>query len=205
MRFAACACFFLLLGCSPARSQDAETPQDQTGETSVLVEAQTELGTFVIEVYPGKAPNTVANFLRYVDGGFFDAGRFHRTVHSENQPNDSVRISVIQGDISPDRRADGYPAIALERTNLTGLKHVDGAISMARGGPDSASSSFFICIGDQPSLDFGGNRNLDGQGFAAFGVVVEGMDVVRAVNQAPAEGQNLVPPVGILSMARQGG
>ena len=90
-------------------------------------------------------------------------------------------------------------------TNLTGLEHVDGAISMARGGPDSASSSFFICIGNQPALDFGGNRNLDGQGFAAFGVVVEGMDVVRAVNQAQADGQNLAPPIGILSMARQGG
>jgi len=205
VRLAACLCFFLLLGCSTPQRQDAEPPQDKTGGTSVLVEAQTELGIFVIEVYLDRAPNTVANFLRYVDEGFFDGGRFHRTVHSENQPDDSVRIAVIQADSSPDRRADRYPAIALERTNLTGLKHVDGAISMARGGPDSASSSFFVCIGDQPSLDFGGNRNLDGQGFAAFGVVVEGMDVVRAVNQAPAEGQNLAPPIGILSMARQGG
>ena len=123
-------------------------------------------------------------------------------VRSGNQPNDSVRIAVIQGDISPARRADRYPAIALERTNLTGLEHVDGAVSMARGDPDTASSSFFICVGDQPELDFGGKRNPDGQGFAAFGVVVEGMDVVRAINRASAEGQNLAPPIGIHSMAR---
>jgi peptidyl-prolyl cis-trans isomerase A (cyclophilin A) len=183
-----------LLGCATSNAQDPET--------IVRLQVQTELGDFQMEVYSEKAPSTVANFLRYVDEGFFDGGRFHRTVHSENQPNDSVRIAVIQGDIAPTRRADRYPSIALERTNATGLKHVDGAISMARGGPDSATSSFFICIGDQPELDFGGRRNPDGQGFAAFGVVVGGMEVVRAINGSPAEGQSLTPPIEIVRISR---
>ena len=202
MRSAACICLCFLFGCAHTQGSDTESAEGQDAASAILVEAQTELGNFVLEIYPDKAPNTVSNFLRYVDEDFYEGGRFHRTVHSGNQPNDSVRIAVIQGDISPARRADRYPAIALERTNLTGLEHVDGAVSMARGDPDTASSSFFICVGDQPELDFGGKRNPDGQGFAAFGVVVEGMDVVRAINRASAEGQNLAPPIGIHSMAR---
>jgi len=92
--------------------------------------------------------------------------------------------------------------IELERTSVTGLRHVDGTLSMARGGPDSATSSFFICIGDQPALDFGGHRNLDGQGFAAFGRVTRGMDVVKKIQASPAEAQRLTPPVIITRIVR---
>jgi peptidyl-prolyl cis-trans isomerase A (cyclophilin A) len=112
---------------------------------------------------------------------------------------------VIQARINPERKKDSFPAIAQERTSVTGLKHVDGAVSMARGGVDSATSDFFICIGDQPELDFGGKRNADGQGFAAFGRVVRGMEVVRKIQGAPAEGQKLVPGVGIASADLVGG
>jgi len=170
----------------------------------VQLEVQTKLGNFTVEVLQGKAPSTVANFLRYVDAGFFEGGSFHRTVHDGNQPDDSVRIAVIQGDIARENRSEGFGSIALERTSLTGLKHLDGTLSMARGGPDTASSSFFVCVGDQPELDFGGRRNPDGQGFAAFGRVVDGMDVVRAINRSPAEGQSLSPPVAILGIHRVG-
>jgi peptidyl-prolyl cis-trans isomerase A (cyclophilin A) len=163
---------------------------------------ETELGAVRMELYPDQAPNTVTNFLEYVDGGFFDGGTFHRTVHEGNQPDDSIRIAVIQGDISGSRRSDRLGAIGLERTNKTGLKHLDGTVSMARSGPDTATSSFFICIGDQPELDFGGHRNPDGQGFAAFGRVVEGMDVVKAIHRSPAEGQSLSPPIRILKVMR---
>lgn len=176
----------------------------QDVSSMVLIEVRTELGDFRMELYPAKAPRTVANFLLYVDGGFFDEGSFHRTVHAENQPNDSIRIAVIQGDISRERRGDGFGPIELERTNETGLKHLDGTVSMARGGPDTASSSFFVCLGDQPELDFGGGRNSDGQGFAAFGLVVEGMEVVQAVNASPAEGQTLQPAIRILEVRRIG-
>jgi peptidyl-prolyl cis-trans isomerase A (cyclophilin A) len=173
-------------------------------EAPVHVEIQTELGSITVALYPDRAPNTVTNFLRYVDGGFFEGGSFHRTVHADNQPGDSIRIAVIQGDIARGRRGEGYGAIELERTSLTGLRHEDGTISMARAGPDTATSSFFICLGDQPELDFGGKRNPDGQGFAAFGKVVDGMDVVRAVNRSNAEGQTLDPPIAILGIHRVG-
>ena len=166
----------------------------------VLVVIATEVGTIEVELDPAHAPVTVANFLRYVKGGFYDGGRFHRTVTPGNQPANKVKIEVVQAGINPAREKEEYPPIALERSSVTGLKHLDGAISMARAEPDTATSDFFICIGDQPELDFGGKRNPDGQGFAAFGHVVQGMDVVRAIQRAPAENQTLTPPVPIVSI-----
>jgi peptidyl-prolyl cis-trans isomerase A (cyclophilin A) len=181
-----------------------------TQSKSVRVRVQTELGDIVIEVDPVKAPGTTANFLRYVDAGHFDGGVFHRTVKMDNQPESTVKIEVIQAGVNPARAKEGFPAIPLERTSVTGLLHKDGAVSMARGGPDSATSGWFICINDQPSLDFGGNRNPDGQGFAAFGHVVTGMDVVRKIQNAPSsttrttntEAQRLTPPIKIIKVAR---
>ncbi len=171
---------------------------------SVRVVVETERGSFELEVDVDRAPVTAANFLRYVDGGHYDGGTFHRTVHEDNQPNDSIRIAVIQGSRNREAGAAGFPPIVLERTSETGLAHLDGTVSMARGGPDSATHSFFICIGDQPPLDFGGKRNADGQGFAAFGRVVEGMEVVRAIHRAPHEAQRLTPPVRIVRVYRKG-
>ena len=169
------------------------------------VVVETDLGTFELEVDTARAPVTATNFLRYVDGGHYDGGTFHRTVHEDNQPNDSIRIAVIQGSRNREAAEASFPRIALERTSATKITHQDGTISMARGGPDSATHSFFICIGDQPSLDFGGKRNADGQGFAAFGRVVDGMDVVRAIHRAPYEAQRLAPPVRIMRVYRTGG
>ncbi|MDE2881964.1 MAG: peptidylprolyl isomerase [Acidobacteriota bacterium] len=171
----------------------AEPPSDDP----VRVVIETEVGAFELEVDVDRAPVTASNFLRYLDGGQYDGGTFFRTVHADNQPDDSIRIAVIQGGRNPDAAAESFPAIALERTSETGLMHVDGAVSMGRTGPDTATDSFFICIGDQPSLDFGGMRNPDGQGFAAFGRVIDGMDVVRAIHAAPYEAQRLTPPVRI--------
>jgi peptidyl-prolyl cis-trans isomerase A (cyclophilin A) len=181
-----------------------------TQSTAVRVRVQTELGDIVLEVDPVKAPITTANFLKYVDAGHYDGGVFHRTVKMDNQPESTVKIEVIQAGVNPDRAKEGFPAIALERTSVTGIRHKDGAVSMARGAPDSATSGWFICINDQPSLDFGGDRNPDGQGFAAFGRVVSGMDVVRKIQAAPssttrttnAEAQRLTPPIKILKVAR---
>ncbi len=165
------------------------------------VAIRSELGLIVVEVYADKAPKTAANFLRYVDAKLYDGTVFHRTVTLDNQPNDAVKIEVIQGGQMP-QGVNGFPPIALERTSVTGLKHEDGTISMARSGPDTATASFFFCIGPQPELDFGGKRNKDGQGFAAFGKVVSGMDVVRKIQKAPAESQTLKPPVKIQYVER---
>jgi imidazolonepropionase-like amidohydrolase/cyclophilin family peptidyl-prolyl cis-trans isomerase len=180
------------------RGEAASMPSP-TGPRILVV---TDLGEIEIELDSARAPITVTNFLRYVDGAFFDGGRFFRVVRADNQPTDSVRIAVVQGGVAQGRGREGFPAIPLERTSVTGLGHRDGTISMARGGPDTATSSFFLCIGDQPSLDFGGRRNPDGQGFAAFGQVVRGMDVARRIHEGAVEGQNLVKPIGIVSVRR---
>jgi len=169
----------------------------------VRVLIETEKGDIVVELDAKSAPNTVANFLKYVDGKLYDGGRFHRTVTPDNQPDNKVKIEVIQAGIHPDKMKDELPAIKLERTRDTKLTHKDGTISMARDGPDTATSDFFICIGDQPELDFGGKRNPDGQGFAAFGRVTKGMDVVKKIQAAPADGQSLMPPVKISKIVRQ--
>ena len=163
---------------------------------------RTAMGEIEVEVDSVHAPVTAANFLRYVDLGFYSSfGRFHRTVREDNQQGSKVKIAVIQAGLEP-YRAQGFPPIPLEPTKATGLRHVDGTLSMARDGPDSATLDFFICIGDQPELDEGGKRNPDGQGFAAFGRVVRGMSVVRKIQEAPAKGQALAPVIPILGATR---
>lgn len=177
----------------------------QNKPQTVRVLIQTELGEIEAEIDVVHAPISAANFLKYVDGGHYDGGRFHRTVklNPDNQPNNKIKIEVIQAGINPERRREGFPPILLERTNKTGLTHKNGTLSMARNGPDTATSDFSICIGDQPELDFGGQRNADGQGFAAFGQVVKGMDIVKKIQAAPAEGQSLRPPIKILKVIRK--
>ena len=167
-----------------------------------VVLIKTEKGDITVEVDLARAPVTAANFLRYVDEKLYDGSVFHRTVTLDNQPNNDVRIEVIQGGQLSEENE--FPPIAHETTAATGLKHFDGTISMARGTPGSATSSFFFCVGPQPELDFGGKRNPDGQGFAAFGKVTSGMDVVKAIHVLPAEGQSLKPSVKIISIRRLG-
>ena len=114
-----------------------------TGPVRVLI--RTDQGDVEVELDAAKAPATVANFLKYVDGGFYDGGRFHRTVTPANQPDNKVKIEVIQAGINPDKAKDEFKPIRLERTRDTGLRHTDGTVSMARDGPDTATSDFFIC------------------------------------------------------------
>lgn len=166
------------------------------------VRIATAMGDIFVAVDVTHAPVSAANFLRHVDQRFYDGGMFHRTVTLDNQPDNAVKIEVVQAGINPQREHEEFAPIALERTTSTGIRHLAGAISMARDGPDTATSDFFICLTDQPSLDFGGARNPDGQGFAAFGHVVRGMEVVRRIQQAKANGQALTPPVKILSIRR---
>ena len=160
----------------------AALPLTAAAPASVRVRMVTDLGPIVIELYPDKAPITAANFLAYVNLHLLEGGAFYRTVSPKND-NNPATISVIQGGLNRDDSP--LPAIAHETTKATGLLHTDGVISMARAEPGTAGSEFFICLGDNPALDFGGARNKDGQGFAAFGKVVEGMEVVRAIHDAP--------------------
>jgi peptidyl-prolyl cis-trans isomerase A (cyclophilin A) len=167
---------------------------------TTFVRVTTQLGDIRLALFDEAAPVTVSNFLDYVGMGHYEGGSFFRTVNEENQPNSPVKIDVIQAGVHPWMENFANEPITLERTSVTGLQHGDGCVSMARGGPDTATSSFFICIGDQPELDFGGKRNPDGQGFAVFGTVVDGMDVVHRIHEAPSKGQAIVPPILILEV-----
>jgi peptidyl-prolyl cis-trans isomerase A (cyclophilin A) len=174
----------------------------------VSVVMETAAGPVHIELYPQQAPLTVENFLRYVDGGYYEGGKFYRTVTRDNDKGSPI-IEVIQGGLGD--LGAVFPPVAHESTEDTGIRHTNGAISMARDSPGSAQSEFFICIGDQPGLDFGAHRNPDQLGFAAFGRVVSGMDVVRKIHSSPAEttaddpyleGQIIANPIQILSIKR---
>ena len=188
-----------LLGSAPA----------QTPRQNPVVVFETEKGTIELEVDSARAPVTAANFLKYVEARFYDGGTINRAVRPDNTVRHDVEIQVIQFQIDAARRGEQFPPIPIERTSVTGLRHVDGTISMARSAPDSATASFSIVIGDQPEMDFGGRRNPDGQGFAAFGRVVRGMDVVKAIQASPTglrgpyDTESLTPPIRILKAYRQ--
>ena len=169
----------------------------------------TTAGVIEIEVYTDRAPLTAANFLNYVDDGHLDGASFYRAVSPAND-NGTPVISVIQGGIGA--APAPFPPIAHETTEQTGLLHLDGTISMARGAVGTATSEFFICIGAQPALDHGALRNPDGQGFAAFARVIDGLDVVRTIHASPANaptndqyvrGQILEEPVVIEAVRRR--
>ncbi len=172
--------------------------------TTVRTRVVTALGTFDIEVDSAVAPTTAANYLAYVDRGLLDRASVYRVVTLGNQPPDTrFRIEAVQWGLDlPDDTAPPLPAIVHETTRETGLRHLDGTVSMARSQPGTATSEFFICIGDQPELDFGGGRNPDGQGFAAFGRVVSGHDVVRALHARGEPAQRLASPIAITSVRR---
>lgn len=179
-----------------------------SAEETVHVQFDTTAGPILLELYPERAPVSVRNFLAYVDGGHYNGASFYRTVTFEND-NGRPWIEVIQGGLDD---AEGImPPIEHESTADTGLTHENGTISMARGAVGTASSEFFICIGPQPALDHGADRNPDKQGFAAFGRVIRGLQTVRSIHQmeadgaAPSEyvsGQILTTPVEITAARR---
>ena len=180
----------------------ASAPAAADSAKPVAVRLETAMGTIEVEIDVAHAPLSAANFLRYVDAGHYDGGRFHRTVRSDTELRPEVPIEVVQAGVAPDQEAKSLPPVPLERTRDTGLRHLAGTLSMARDTPESATSDFFICLADLPTLDFGGARNPDGQGFAAFGRVTSGLDVVRKIQAAPAKGQSLEPPITILRAVR---
>ena len=198
---AAAALTLTLTGCATNR---------QGVEIADLVEAPvvvllTDAGSIMLVLDPTHAPVTTCNFLGYVVSGDYDGGSFFRTVVRATNTGNPNPIDVIQAATPRGSDDDSRPPIPLERTRDTGLTHRSGTISMARDAPDSATSSFFIVTEDSFSLDFGGGRNPDGQGFAAFGSVVGGMDVVRRIQSSPADaGEQLTPPITIRSARLHG-
>ena len=195
------------LGTGTVSGATTSTIRPRLPDTAAVVRVaiRTTLGVFEAELYRRAAPTTVENFLRYVSGGYYTGGLFHRTVKMTNQPDkpDSIKIEVVQATVGSLYAQYALPPIELETTQQTGIKHLDGTLSMARDEPNTAQFEFFVCIGNQPQLDFGGKRNPDGQGFAAFGRVTKGMEIVRKIHQSQAAGQALMPPILIIGITRK--
>jgi len=188
----------------PALAVAATRPRAAPAQ-AVRTRVETGLGSFVIEVDPEVAPVSVAHYLAHVDRGLLDGGAVYRIVTLANQaPETRHRIEVVQWGMNrPDDKPPPLPPIVHETTRQSGLRHLDGTVSMARAQPGSATAEYFVCVGDQPELDFGGGRNPDGLGFAAFGRVVDGMDVIRALHARGEADQYLAQPIRVRSVRRE--
>ncbi len=183
----------LLFGCKPETNSNPH------------IEIQTSKGNIELELYPKQAPKTVAAFLSYIDSGYFDNANFYRVLNLENQPINAPKTELIQGGIwkTNNQLAIRIPGIPHESTEQTKIKHTDGVISLARSAPGTAGTEFFICMGKQPGLDFGGENMADKQGFATFGKVIKGMGVVRKISKQNESDQYFRPPIAIYNIIRK--
>lgn len=169
---------------APAPAQPVTPPAAVAKPATVRVNMDTGQGRIVIELETGRAPITAGNFLRYVDQKRYDGANFFRASRAPG----SVDYGLIQGGVQNDP-AKVLKPIAHEPTTKTGIKHTDGTLSIGRNAPGTATSDFFICVGDAPYLDADPAAPGDNLGFAAFGHVVEGMDVVRKILALPTPGK----------------
>jgi len=164
---------------------------------------ETRLGNIEVELFADKAPKTVAAFLSYVDSGFYNYTSFYRVLKTEEFPS-PTNTGIIQGGMwqtNPAKKIT-IPGIEHESTKLSGLTHLSGTISLARLAPGTANTEFFICIGDQSPLDFGRRGTEDGQGFAAFGEVFEGMSIVRKIQAQKSHGDKFDEKIEINKITR---
>jgi peptidyl-prolyl cis-trans isomerase A (cyclophilin A) len=176
----------------------------QTKYKEPTIKIETNFGDILVELYPEKAPETVKAFLSYVDSGFYKNSSFYRVLKAEDQPSSAFRSDLIQGGIwqanyKKQQRLSGIP---LETTQKTGLLHTNGVISLARTSANSGNTEFFICIGDQRAYDYGGSANSDGQGFAAFGKVIKGMEFVKQIHEQPDINTTFTPPILIKNIKK---
>lgn len=185
--------FCLIMSCSVSEPKDPR------------VTIKTKFGDIEVELYPAQAPKSVAAFLSCVDSGFYKNSLFYRVLNDENQPSDAFKAELIQGGMwrTSYKKSVALKGIPHETTQQTKILHKDGTVSLARAEPGTATSEFFICIGDQPGFDYGGENNPDKQGYAAFGKVIKGMDIVKRIHQQPDNNQSLYPPVNIYNIVRQ--
>jgi peptidyl-prolyl cis-trans isomerase A (cyclophilin A) len=170
----------------------------------VQVVIETRFGDIEVELYPKKAPATVAAFLRNVDSGYYKNTSFYRILRDDNQVSGALHSHLIQGGLFEAKAelAQRLPLIPHEPTNKTGLHHVTGSLSMARNAPGTASSEFFICLKEEPGFDYGGENNPDGAGYAVFGKVISGMETVEKIYRQPEQDQQFAPAVTIVDVKR---
>lgn len=171
-----------------------------SAQNNIQCKIETSIGDIIVELYPKKAPITVNNFMKYVDNNLYENSSFFRVCTPENEAERDIKIDVIQGGNVDNSKS--FDPIVLETTNKTNILHKNGTISMARSSANTATSSFFICINDQPELDFGGKRHNDGLGFAAFGKVTKGMDIVLKIQSGDNKNQRLLEPIIIKNITR---
>lgn len=191
-------CFLLGVGLLPG----CHTASDPSKPHVII---RTAAGDFEVELYPLQAPKTAGAFLSYVDSGFYKNACFYRVLNEDNQVTGAAISKLIQGGIwkTNHAKAVGVPGVPHEPTSQTHLHHTDGTISLARDKPGTGTTEFFICVGDQPGFDCGGENNPDGQGYAAFGKVVKGMDIVRAIYERPENDQRFTPSIPIYNIVRK--
>ena len=179
--------FIFLISCS---QKQGEFP---------TITISTNYGDIEAELYPAKAPKTVAAFLSCIDKGFYKNTTFYRVLKDDEMPTD-YNSGLIQGGIWPNLKS--VVGIGHESTKLTGLSHTDGTLSMARTGVGTATTEFFICIGDQTSLDAGRSGTKDSLGFAAFGKVINGMSIVRKIQATKNNGDQLIEKITINNITK---
>jgi peptidyl-prolyl cis-trans isomerase A (cyclophilin A) len=169
------------------------------------IEIETKYGLIVAELYTDRAPKTCAAILSYVDSGFYQDASFYRVLNVTNQPSNAPKTEILQGGLWKTNYLKLYEmkGIPHEPTSKTGLKHTDGVLSLARNKPGTANAEFFICIGNQPGLDQGGENVEDKLGYAAFGKVIKGMSVVRKIYMLNDHEQMLTPPVAIYNITQK--
>lgn len=184
--------FCLIISCS--------VPEQKNPHVTI----KTKFGDIEVELYPLQAPRSVSAFLSYVDSGYYKNCLFYRVLNDENQPSNAMKAELIQGGMWRNnyKTSSSLTGIPHETTAQTKIQHKDGVVSLAREAPGTATSEFFICIGDQPGFDYGGENNPDKQGYAAFGKVVKGMDVVKRIYHQPEDNQSFYPPVYIYNIVR---
>lgn len=183
---------FSFLGC--------QTKNSDTTQVKIITDA----GDITLELYPKKAPKTVAAFLKYVDSNYYKNGSFYRVIKNENLAAEYNK-GLIQGGLylSTPEKLNSLEGTVHESPKQTGLSHTNGTISMARTTAGSAKTEFFICIGDQKQYDSSLNVNADGLGMAAFGRVVKGMDVVRKIQSKNSNAENFETPISITNIKRE--
>lgn len=181
------------------------TACSSSGSKNPHIKVQTKSGDIEIELYQDKAPKTVNAFLSYVDSGLYRNSYFYRVLNDHNQPSNAFKANFIQGGIWKNlrRKSKTIHGIPHESTQQTNILHKDGVISLARLEPGTATTEFFICLGDQPGFDYGGENNPDKQGYAAFGKVIRGMDIVNKIYNEPEYDQTFDPLVNIYNIIRK--
>ena len=188
--------FLLFLFCACSNKKKYPNP---------TIDIETYYGDIIVELYPKKAPKTVAAFLSYVDSGFYKNTSFYRVLKKEDQSMNVAKTQLIQGGLwqTNFKKQQTIPGIPLETTKQTGILHTEGVISLARNeDPNSGNTEFFICMDDEPDYDYGGDASPDKKGYATFGKVIEGMKYVKQIHAQPDFETNFKPPIKIINIKR---